>query len=71
VRGTDSTLVTLDVVENETIDSLKNQIQAKPGAPAVQQILIYTGRPLVKGNVLDYGVQKNCTTNLAVAFAGG
>jgi hypothetical protein len=59
--------ITLDVFTNDTVDAVKQRIQAKTKIPAENQWLTIATQVLVDGHMLrDYYVQKDSTIHLNI-----
>ena len=56
---------------DDSIDSLKQQIELTEGIPSSQQRLVYSGRQLESGNtVRDYNIQQDSTLHLVMGLRG-
>lgn len=64
--------ITLDVELNDTIQSIKSQIQYKEGIPVNQQCLIFAGKKLEdKYGLYNYNIQRHSTLHLVIRLSGG
>ena len=60
--------ITLDVMTNDTISSVKGDIQEKEGIPSKQQRLTFDGLQLLNGATLwDYNIQQGSTLHCVVS----
>lgn len=71
VRKFDGKTITLNVTANETVSSVKQKIQQKTSVPAAQQRLVFGGRQLDAGRLLDYQIRNNSTLELQGRLRGG
>ncbi|XP_056119917.1 uncharacterized protein LOC130097188 [Rhinichthys klamathensis goyatoka] len=63
---------TYDVDVNETVDQLQTKIFHKESLPNDQQILIYNGRQLEAGKMLqDYDITSGSTIQMTLRLRGG
>jgi ubiquitin C len=62
-------LITLEVEQNDTVKSVKQQITDKQGIPVDQQRLLFFGKLLIDESTLsDYNIQNENTVHLMVSY---
>ena len=65
VNGLTGKITTYDVEDSSTVESVKEMIRKKEGAPVDKQRLIYGGKQLVDGQTMeDCGIQELSTIRL-------
>ena len=64
--------IPINVSFDETIQSIKETIEAKEGMPAKEVILVHAGKQLTDGKyVRDYDIQKDSTVKIGLRLKGG
>ena len=64
--------ITLDVNDDDTIDSIKKKITEIEGIPVEQMRLVFNGKQLEDANTIrDYGIECDSTIHLVLRLRGG
>uniref|UniRef100_A0A183CCM1 Ubiquitin-like domain-containing protein n=1 Tax=Globodera pallida TaxID=36090 RepID=A0A183CCM1_GLOPA len=72
VRTLTGKTISLGVEAGDTIDMVKEMIEAAEGVPALEQRLIFSGKQLENGRTLaDYGVWNEATIHFVLCLRGG
>jgi hypothetical protein len=71
IRSTDGKTYAIEIDPDAPVANLKREVHAKTNIEPASQVLTFQGRALLNGNLSEYGIQKDCTIQLALAVAGG
>jgi len=72
VKSLSGNAITLDVNQNDSIETVKQKLAEKEGIPADQQRLIYSAKQLEDTKTLDdYMIGDGTTINLVLRLRGG
>ena len=64
--------ITLDVNDDDTVESIKKKINDIDGIPIDQQRLVFNGKQLENTNTIkDYGIESDSTIHLVLRLQGG
>ena len=72
VKTLQGNTITLDVSQDDTIQSVKDKIQEKQGIPVEQQRLIFNGKQLEDDKTVnDYNIEDMANIHLVLRLRGG
>ena len=72
IKTLNGSTLTVDVAQDDTVESVKAKIQDKQGIEADQQRLIFNGKQLENGHTLkDYNIEDGSNVHLVLRLRGG